>query len=41
VLSSGVRDVVVIERDWHAGHIVGMVTAAVERGRDAPLPKRD
>jgi hypothetical protein len=32
VLSSGVRAVVVIERDWHAGHTVGMLPAAVERG---------
>jgi hypothetical protein len=42
VLASGVRAVVVIEPDWHAGHTVGMLTAAIAPGRNAvSFPKRD
>jgi hypothetical protein len=41
VLSSGFRAVVVIERDWHAGHAVGTVTAPGGRDRVAAFPKSD
>jgi len=36
VCSSGFRAVVVIADDGHAGHTVGMVTAAVACDRSAP-----